>query len=108
MIAARRIVSIVSCALLLGLASFVRVASSFHSPATFHRPVSSSWGQNSLITISPVPASSGGVGPAAQHVPNFGRRLDSNSGSSTRLMFMGSDGGILGVGGPELVSFGLI
>jgi hypothetical protein len=95
MMASRRIVSIVSCALLLGLVS---VASSFHSPATtFHKPVSSSWGQNSLITSSPV--------SPAQQAQRFGRRQDSNSGSSTRLQFMGSDGGILGIGGPELVSF---
>jgi hypothetical protein len=100
----RRIVSIVSCALLLGSASLVQVASSFHSPATFHKPASSSWGQNSLITISPVPVPGGiSIGPT-QNEPSFGRRVDSNSGSSTKLMFMGSDGGFLGVGGPELVS----
>jgi hypothetical protein len=39
-------------------------------------------------------------------VPRVMKRPSSSSGSSpTRLdMFMGSDGGILGIGGPELVS----
>lgn len=89
------------CALLLGAASLLPSASSFHSPATLtfhkHTQVSSSWGQNSLVPAS------GSVGSASR-VPSFGRRQDSNSGSSTRLQFMGSDGGILGIGGPELVS----